>query len=55
MLRMSTGSGFGPAESTGIIVGWARPQTGVPTAPFVLDYNGDGHADLIANSGTTKE
>lgn len=53
-LRLSTGSTFGPAIATDIT---ASIYPGLPTPvngtspPLVLDFDGDGHADVIVNQG----
>lgn len=53
-LRMSTGGAFGPAIDTGIAVSASKnlpsPVFGT-AAPIVLDFNGDGHADILVNQG----
>lgn len=54
-LRFSTATGFGPASDTGIPVSVTTITDGTQaatSAPIVLDFNGDGHADVIVNQGT---
>ena len=55
-LRLSTGSAFGPATATNITasipIHLANPG-GATTPPIVLDFNGDGHADVLVNQGGT--
>jgi len=54
-LRFSTATAFGPASDTGIPVSTTKITDGTQaatTAPIVLDFNGDGHADVMVNQGT---
>ncbi len=54
-LRFSQGNVFGPAIPTNIpayTVNGPSPGDG-PSAPLVLDFNGDGHADVLINQGQT--
>lgn len=55
-LRLSQGTAFGPAIATGIpastMENLPTALTG-PSAPLVLDFNGDGHADILVNQGET--
>jgi RHS repeat-associated protein len=44
-LRLSTPTGFGPAILTGIAA------SGGSSGPIVLDFNMDGHADILVNQG----
>lgn len=52
-LRLSTGTAFGPAIETlipaSIPEGLQAPVG--PSAPIVLDFNMDGHADILVNQG----
>ncbi len=53
-LRLSVGTGFGPALNLGIPVAAQVNKTGPPpgpTAPVVLDFDGDGHPDILVNQG----
>ena len=55
-LRLSTGTAFGPATSSNIPVAIpfndsSDPPIG-PTPPVVLDFDGDGHPDILVNQGT---
>ncbi len=53
-LRFSTGFGFGPAITTDIAASIPAHLPGVvsgTSAPIVLDFNGDGHADVLVNEG----
>jgi len=51
-LRLSTGTTFGPAILTGIAASIpANVGPGGPSAPIVLDFNMDGHADILVNQG----
>jgi RHS repeat-associated protein len=53
-LRLSTGTTFGPVSKTDIPVSIPAGigSTGGSTSPpIVLDFNGDGHADVLVNQG----
>jgi RHS repeat-associated protein len=54
-LRFSTGTTFGPAVTTSIAAS-ASPNLPLTEAaaspPLVLDFDGDGHADVLVNQGT---
>ncbi len=53
-LRFSTGAGFGPAITTDISASIPASLPGDTTGtspPIVLDFNGDGHADVLVNEG----
>jgi RHS repeat-associated protein len=55
-LRHSIGNVFGPAILTGIpvvTIGDLPPVQAGPSAPLVLDFNSDGHADVLVNQGET--
>ncbi|HEX8793973.1 MAG TPA: FG-GAP-like repeat-containing protein [Polyangiaceae bacterium] len=55
VLRLSAGRAFGQAIETDIPVSIPTPNPApgaADSAPIVLDFNGDGHADVLVNQGT---
>jgi RHS repeat-associated protein len=53
-LRLSAGRAFGPAIKTDIPVSIPKPVQSpgaADSAPIVLDFDGDGHADVLVNQG----
>ncbi|HEY5945458.1 MAG TPA: FG-GAP-like repeat-containing protein, partial [Kofleriaceae bacterium] len=52
-LRFSTGTSFGPPINTGIPVSVPAhlSDTRGTSTPIVLDFDGDGHADILVNQG----
>ena len=53
-LRFSNGAGFGPAITTDITASIPVNLPGLvvgTSPPIVLDFNGDGHADVLVNEG----
>jgi RHS repeat-associated protein len=53
-LRFWTGSAFGPDVATPVPVP-TRRRGALPAGPFVLDYDGDGHADILTNVGDDED
>ncbi|HEY3805948.1 MAG TPA: FG-GAP-like repeat-containing protein [Kofleriaceae bacterium] len=54
-LRLSTGYGLGSATTTDIFASVPAdlvPASSIASAPIVLDFDGDGHADVLVNQGS---
>jgi len=54
-LRFSTGDSFGPDQITPIPGRDDSEQRWMSPGPFVLDFDGDGHADVLAQTGDSQD